>query len=60
VVKAGMLLTVLQFKGERINSFRYMLPEIEKAVNTIPNIGAPGEYVAYLTSKVRKLLGKRI
>jgi hypothetical protein len=56
VIKVGMLMTVLNFKGQRINSFKYMLPEIEKATLSLPQIQSPGEYVKYLISKVKKEL----
>ena len=59
VIKVGMLMTVLNFKGQRINSFKYMLPEIEKATLSVPQIQSPGEYVKYLISKVKRELGTR-
>ena len=54
VLKIGMLLTVLQHTGDGVNSFKYMLPEIEKAKLTVPNIQSPEEYVKYLLSKIKR------
>lgn len=57
VLKIGMYTTVFHCRGQRINSFRYFLPEIEKAASLIGSIGSPAEYVAHLKRRVKKEFG---